>query len=1494
MRDRGGALQIELEERCEAFATAINEAFRTRGAPLRLEHCGSMFYLALPAEHERAGLIYPCLRSRGVHVWDRPFFVSTAHTADDLTHVVRAFDESVVELQHAGFLPAYEARDSLDDIRITKLTRTQPPHRSRGDEQTPTPTTEFELTPVQRETWLATRFGSDASRAQHVSYHVRLRGRIDLSRLDKAFAAVVARHEALRTTIAADGLGQRVHESIDTTIRTSDASQAGDDPDRALTHLLAAEHAELFDLEHGPLVRALLIRVRDHEHVLAITVHHVICDGMSLGTVIADLGALYTANCAPSTLPPAAQFSDFRRYLDDCRADGTTARALSYWREQFFTVPAPLELPTDRPRPPLKTYRGARIRTQVSPSLRDALRELGRTSGCTKFMSLLAAFQILLHRLSGQDDIVVGIPTSAQNTMGQRGIVGHCAHMLPIRSRLAPNANAGHAREFLAATKTRLLAALEHNSLSYGVLLETLRVPRDPSRLPLISVIFNVDPPVSALGFGDLQVELDTQPREYENFDLYLNAIDGESSLTLDLSYNTDLFDRQTMERWLSHYQTLLADMAADLSQGVRNLPLLSDDEIHRALVTWNDTGAEPATEDGIHTLFEIVAQTSPNKIAVVDTNSEWTYAELDARANRVAGALLSRGVASEERVAVCLPRNGSLIATLLGVLKAGAAYVPLDPSYPAARLEHTLTDSGAVLVITDSQLSGALPSEVQRLELDTHGDEIDTAPSTRPVRSPTAPPLAESLAYVIYTSGSTGRPKGVAIEHRSAVALADWARSVYTDDEFAGVLAGTSLCFDLSVFEIFVTLGAGGTLIVADDVLALPTHPAADRVRLVNTVPSAIRALLETNGLPPGVRTVNLAGETLPIELVREIYARTNVSKVYDLYGPSEDTTYSTWTLRKPEDDYNVGRPISGTQAYVLDGSGEIQPIGVPGELHLSGAGLARGYLGDEALTRERFLPHPFREGARIYRTGDLAYYRTDGTLVLQGRIDHQIKLRGFRVELGDIEAALGNIPGVRECAVDLREGRRDNDPRLVAYLACEPTSQGLTKQTVRSLLRETLPEYMVPSVYVELPRLPLTPSGKIDRAALPEPEAAPGTSASATISQMRLRESDEHARGHQARDDASEEAVLEEHVAALWRRELGIADLRLDDDFFDLGGHSLVGVRLISLVNERFGTAYSASALFENPTLRSFTERVAADVNPAGSRSSRETATRRAATRDAGSQLQPAEVAERSADTPDRSAIVHDHGSLSRLVATADTERVRAVVGAARASQREPSSRHSMRRSWIARLLLVPLFAIRSQKFRRLLQYLITRLERAEMFSVSLREVYAKYYDIHVGDYSSGCFCPERVRPGTVFGRYCVMTPTARIENADHPTDRYSTNAVFYSSSRRLGFADAPDVPRKKVTIGNDAFIGHNATILFPTETVGDGAIVGAHAVVSKDVPHYAIVSGFPATVIRYRFSPATIDRLRELAWWDASLPQLEAVKDEFTLPVEDRRPE
>lgn len=914
-------------------------------------------------------------------------------------------------------------------------------------------------TAAQREIWFSTQMGDEANCAFNESLGLWLRGPLNVEALRTAFQEVVQRHEALRTTLSPDGSVLCIAPSLALEIPLIDLSTASN-REAELAAICQQEAQQPFHLELGPLFRAKIIKVQPQEHLALITAHHIICDGWSWGVFLPDLAAFYSAieqGQSPS-LPEPERFSQYALLQQQLAESPEVIAAEQFWLAQFADEVPVLNLPLDRPRPPMRSYHSAREDWEINPTLVADLKRIGAKLGCSFLNTLLAGWEIFLSRISGQTDLVVGIPTAGQPIADLEQLVGHCVNLLPLRTRIDREQPFS---DYLRQRRSALLDAYDHQQLTFGSLLNQLTLPRDASRIPLVSVIFNLEQNFQSeqFQFAELEVEFFSNPRIAENFELFINAVESKGHLVLECQYNTDLFEVATIRRRLEEFEVLLAGIAADPTQPIWQLPILSVAEQTQILVDWNQTSREYRHDRCLHELFVTQVERTPDAVAVVSGNQSLTYQELNTQANQLAHYLQSLGVGPEVLVGICVERSLSMLVGLLGILKAGGTYLPLDPAYPQERLEFMLADAQVSVLLTQETLLTKLPQVQTRCVcLDRDWPAVAAHPPINPASnsSPT------NLAYVLYTSGSTGRPKGVAIAHRSTVAFVEWALSAFSPQQLTGVLASTSICFDLSIFELFVPLSCGGKTILAENALQLPSLPAATEVTLINTVPSAAAELIRL-GLPNSIKTVNLAGEPLPQQLVRLLYERGHIEQVFNLYGPSEATTYSTFALAETNTNQPpIGRPIANTQVYILDSHLQPVPIGVAGELHIGGAGLAIGYLNRPELTAEKFIANPWsdRPGDRLYKTGDLARYLPNGQIEYLGRLDNQVKVRGFRIELGEIEATLQQHPAVRDGVVVARAGVA-GDKVLVAYLVPEDLGAIANQETGSDASRDQMADW-------------------------------------------------------------------------------------------------------------------------------------------------------------------------------------------------------------------------------------------------------------------------------------------------------------------------------------------------------------------------------------------------------------------------------------------------
>ncbi|USX20854.1 amino acid adenylation domain-containing protein [Oxalobacteraceae bacterium OTU3REALA1] len=995
---------------------------------------------------------------------------------------------------------------------------------------------------------------------------IRVRGGFDATLAEQALSRVIARHEVLRTLIVEEngGCRQRIGDGAGFALGRVDlGALPAAERERALQSLVNDDAARPFDLSSDLMLRASFVRLADDDAVLLLNVHHIAADGWSLEILRREFEQQYAtlSRGEPDPLPPlAVQYADYAQWQRDWLQGEVLDQQLAYWERQLANLPVLHNLPLDYARPAVLSFDGAVQSIELDSLALDSLKKLAASRQVTLFMLVHAAFSLLLARHSGSDDIVIGTPVAARQHKEVEALIGYFANTLVLRTDCGANVPF---TDYLADVKARHLDAQSYQEVPFELLVERLKPSRSTSHAPLFQVMFN-------MADGDSSSDALVAEQVSTKFDLTLVAVTSTDGLQLSLEYNTALFKEATMARMARHLAHLLHAIVADPACPIHTLPMLDDEERRQMLESYAGRRSAFPQQATMHGLFEAQATRTPAALAVAHAQTTLSYVELNRRANQLAHYLRAQGVGCGSLVGVCLRRSETMVVALMAILKAGGAYVALDPNYPDQRLADMVDDSDIAWMLTQRDLTERLAGHSVLGRESTALlvlDALDATLALQPEANLQSVGGSGDLAYLIYTSGSTGRPKAVRICHRNAVAMITWGGREYSAAELARVLCSTSLNFDLSVFELFVPLSHGGAVIVVENAMALLEE--SPEITLLNTVPSACRALVDSGAIPFGVRVVNLAGEALPPALVNELIDLPQVRRVCNLYGPSEDTTYSSWIsyTDKPGESVSIGRPLDNSWFYILDAYGQPVPLGVAGEIHIGGAGVALGYLNRPELTAERFLDDPFRIGARMYRTGDLGRWREDGMIDYLGRNDFQVKLRGFRIELGEIEARLSAREGV-SAAVVTAPGQQ----RLVAYLTPADAS-GLTGQGeadlvagVRAALKTALPDYMQPSAYVVLPELPLTANGKVDRKALPAPREADAASA------------------YEAPANA-----LEELMAGVWQELIGLPRIGVNDNFFVLGGHSILASRIISRLKSILEVDLSLQQLFVHPSIRS-----------------------------------------------------------------------------------------------------------------------------------------------------------------------------------------------------------------------------------------------------------------------------------------------------------------
>ncbi|MBV9788317.1 MAG: amino acid adenylation domain-containing protein, partial [Chloroflexi bacterium] len=1075
----------------------------------------------------------------------------------------------------------------------------------------------FPLSSAQQQFWFLDRL-DPGSTVYSVPVAVQLSGALDVAALTASLDEIVRRHESLRTTIVVvDGQPMQAvsqPRSIGLPL-VSLADLPPKEQTEQLERKITEEIQQPFDLEQGPLIRATLFQIAPDEHVLLVLLHHIICDGWSLGVLVRELAACYAAalHQQQAALPPLPiQYADYAVWQQQWMGSAEAEQQLAYWREQLADAPPLLELPSDGPRPAVPSRRGTHHAFRLPATLTQALHDLSRREGVTLFQTLLAAFQVLLLRYTGQSDLLVGTPTAGRRRAELEGLIGCFVNTLALRGDLSGNPSF---RELLQRARTVTLQAYAHQYLPFDRVVAEVQPERTLQAAPLVQVFFVLQnaplPPLELAGLTMRRLPLDPGTVQYD-LTLNLEAIDGE--LWGRIEYSTDLFTAATIGRMAGHLQTLLTAIVAHPEQQIAYLPLLSEAE-QQTLIGWNRREAAYAHDTMVQQLIEAQAEHRPDATAISYENVSLCYAELNARANQLAHYLRAQAVDRQVPVALLVERSPEMIVGMLAILKAGTAYLPLDPSYPAERLQYMLADSQAALILTQDRLADRLQAEERQIfRIDADWPRLATYPTTNPQDTS----LPEQLAYIIYTSGSTGQPKGVAVAQRSLINLIGWHQRAFgvTERDRMSQLAGVA--FDAMAWEVWPALAAGACIAMPDDeIRAAPEqlqswlHTQQITISFAPT-PVAERLLALDWSAPTTLRTLLTGGDTLHVA-PPDALPFTLVNN----YGPTESTVVATSGSVPPTSADSmpaIGQPIDNTQIYLLDAALQPVPLGVPGEIYIGGVQLAQGYLNRPDLTAARFIPNPFGglahdpAGSRLYRTGDRARYLPDGNLMFLGRADQQVKIRGFRIELEEIEVVLAQHPQVREAVVLIHEAA--GDKRLVAYVVGEQKNkeqrnkeqtetatspspaaagegvarsagdEGLLKHqgeglppNLRAFLNDRLPSYMVPSAFVSLDALPLTPNGKIDRKAL-----------------LRLGLPDRE----REQSFVAPRTPLEQRLAALWSEVLERTSVGAHDNFFAIGGHSLLVTRLITRINTAFAIDLPLRTLFDAPTLAQLAERV------------------------------------------------------------------------------------------------------------------------------------------------------------------------------------------------------------------------------------------------------------------------------------------------------------
>ncbi|KAA1183708.1 amino acid adenylation domain-containing protein [Rhizobium tropici] len=1144
IKGEGSVLYSRVAERTEALVAEIKADLARRGIADVVHGYKSWFATDFSSQDPLGALFYAQMRLNGVHIQDGyPCFLTTAHSEDDFRTIAKAFRDSLDTMQGVGIFTAKEEPSiSAKQIQASVARPESVP-----------------LTEAQTEIWLAAQAGDEASCSFNESFSLTLKGTLDEAAIRKAIDTVIARHDAFH--IRFDRGGEYFRFIPDFKL---DLPILEDIDDQGLAILIDDDANTPFDLINGPLVRASIVKLAPEKHVLVFTAHHIICDGWSINTFVEELSTAYEAyrtGNAPE-FQPALSFATYSTDLSP-RPEKSQATE-QFWLDQFKTVPDLPDLPLDRPRPEYRSFAGGSCTGYIDADVYKALKKKGAKSGATLFSTLLATLQVMISRLSGQDDIVIAIPSAGQSLLDGQILVGHCVNLLPLRQAVSPTEPFA---DHLKATQQLVFQAFEHQDYTYGTLVRKLDTKRDPRRLPLTEIQFNLERMAGGSSFGDLKPTMEPNAKAFSNFDLFFNMIEAADHIRIDVDYNADVFDRSTVERWISHFSTLAATLAKDMDHKVGELSLLSAEEKSWLVDDLNRTAAPYDHDQFVFSLFSKRAAEQPNAVAVQHDGQALSYGELETRSNQLALYLQMALPDPGQRIAILVERSLNMIVALLAVMKAGHTYVPMDPAHPEPRLLQTLDIARIGGLVCDSDDMARLAKDVPVIRLDQDAKAIS---SMTGLALKTLPVDTTASAYIIFTSGSTGMPKGVEVSHRS---LTNFLLSMAREPGFGAddtLVAVTTISFDIAGLELYLPLISGGKVVIASrsqvqDGFALVKLIDEHDATVLQATPTLWQMLVEAGLKERRTLKMLCGGEPLPKELARSLLGIGG--ELWNMYGPTETTIWSSLQrITDADQPITIGHPIANTQLFILDQSENIAPIGVIGELHIGGDGLAEGYFDRLDLTEKAFVPHCFAIGRpmRLYRTGDVGRRLADGSLQLLGRRDQQVKLRGFRIELGDIEAVISKAEGVRQCAAVVAENAK-GDRSLVCYIVPQTGGNDALTADIATHAKAHLPGHMVPSFWVLESELPHTANGKLDRKALQQ-RGVPQRGAAPTKVQPKTE--------------------MEQRLLAIWQDVLNLGDIGIDDNLYALGADSLAIFRIAARMRDD-GLPLEAKHLLRHPTI-------------------------------------------------------------------------------------------------------------------------------------------------------------------------------------------------------------------------------------------------------------------------------------------------------------------
>jgi amino acid adenylation domain-containing protein len=1138
-------LQERLNKMTKRLAETLNAFFVENEVPIEIVYCGSQFRFAFSTNLE---LLFYHLMEKGVFIWEwRNYFLSTAHTDNDVDDIINAVKESIQEMRDGDFLPALSKKKNISISANESI---------------------IPLTEAQKQLYALSIISEKGSTSYNICNVIQLTGHLDISAIQKAIHTVIERHESLRTIIK-NKTQQEILTNVKIDIPLIDFSHP-DHKDQELKEWIKEKNTTQFNLSQGPLFQPYMIKLDTNQHLMVLTAHHIIIDGISINIILQDIAAIYSSivNNQEISFDPSTQYREYVQW----RCNELNTINEKYWLEKLSGELPVLDLPTDRQHPPLKTYQGQRMTFFLDDHACKNLEKLSKSNGCTPFMMFFSIYALWLHRLAQQDDIIVGIPvTGRPEDNRSHSLVGYGTHLLPMRSCIQWDQSF---LDYLKYIRGNFLDALHHQDYPFANLINQLKLNRDGSQSLIVSTVFNLDRPGNVPVFHDLRSEWMPQPIFYTAFDMTFNLTEIENKYVLDCDFNTDIYDPSTIQQFVGHYQTLINQILKNPDNNVSKLSLLNETQLKQLIVDFNDTQTEYPKDKCIHHLFESQVEKCPNDIAVVYKDQQLTYHELNQKASQLAHFLIDLNVTAETIVGICVERSLEMIIGIIGILKSGGAYLPLDPSYPKARLTFMLDDANAPILLTQKNIMEQLNIDSQLnskiIYLDHDWNDISTAKDTNP-ESNVNP---DHLAYIIYTSGSTGKPKGTMIIHQGLMNYLSWACNEYNVAQGPGTPVNSSISFDATITSLFTPLMVGKRVELLPENIpeieslhqALSSKTNWSLVKITPAHLDLLNTLLPQDQFKKQSRAFILGGEALYSKTVSLWTQKAPETRLINEYGPTETVVGCCVYEIDPEISTSgavpIGKPIANTQLYILDERLQPLPIGVPGELYIGGDGVARGYINREKLTAEKFIASPFSDN-RLYKTGDLARFRDDGIIEYLGRMDNQVKIRGFRVEPGEVESLLTNFSEITESVVTVHE-LSAQDLRLIAYFVADKKVQS---GDIRHYLSDHIPSFMIPAAFVQMDSMPLTTNGKIDRKALPIPE------------DMRTQSTVDY---------VSPKTETQSIIADIWKKVLRVSKVGIYDNFFESGGHSLLIPEVYDLLLKKFDRKdFTAIDLFKYPTI-------------------------------------------------------------------------------------------------------------------------------------------------------------------------------------------------------------------------------------------------------------------------------------------------------------------